>query len=235
MRGPGEALRGDAALAERVARNCIESSRYEDRLRLKLLQRRRDDIRQRLLHFVVAVAYIKRHIDRRLRVHAARETFAASAREELASNVQCAVAVHAEKQDAWVVAEDVLGAIPVVHIPIDYGDLRRAMHLLGVAGGDGDVVKEAKASPSCSRRVVTRRADDSHAAHDGVRCIEASVDEGQRAPDCEPSALWRACVDEGILVAERLAAKHLRNVAWRVCELQLWRSSEAPGQHATNL
>ena len=52
--------------------------------------------------------------------------------------------VCAAKQHAAVLIEDVLGAIAVMHVPIDDGDFLRPVLLLAMTCGDGDVVEQAE-------------------------------------------------------------------------------------------
>ena len=72
----------------------------------------------------------------------------------------------AHHQRARVAAENVFGAVAVMHVEIDDGDALEAMLLERVHGGDGDVVEQAEAHGAAAHRMVPRRA---HAAKGAVR------------------------------------------------------------------
>ena len=72
----------------------------------------------------------------------------------------------AHHQRAWIVAENVLGAVAMMHVEIDDGDAFQPMLLERMLGGDGDIVKEAEAHGAAAHRMMPRRA---HAAKGIVR------------------------------------------------------------------
>ena len=50
-----------------------------------------------------------------------------------------------DREHRGVVPEDRLGAVAVVHVPVDDGDPTEAARCLGVPDADGDVREEAEA------------------------------------------------------------------------------------------
>ena len=65
---------------------------------------------------------------------------------------------YARHHDALVVAEDVLGAVAMVHVEVDDRHALDAVMLERVLGPDGDVVEEAKPHRAGARRVMAGRA-----------------------------------------------------------------------------
>jgi hypothetical protein len=61
------------------------------------------------------------------------------------------------EHDAWIVVEDILRAVAVMHVPIDDQDARQAECRLRVFGRQGDVVEQAKTHAPLGRGVMPRR------------------------------------------------------------------------------
>ena len=70
--------------------------------------------------------------------------------------------VHRSVKNVRIIPKNVLGTVPVVHIPIDDRDTARAP-LPRVMCGDSGVVEEAKTHGAIARRVMTGRANKRHA------------------------------------------------------------------------
>src|SRR4051794_22806043 len=82
--------------------------------------------------------------------------------------------MHREKVNRRVVVKNTLSAVAVVNIPVDDRDVFDLLILvLSVAGGDGDIVEQAKAHGVLRRSMMPRRPDRDErigglAVHDGV-------------------------------------------------------------------
>ena len=70
----------------------------------------------------------------------------------------------AHHQHARIVAENVLGAVAMVHVEIDDGDACEPMVLQRVSRRDGNVVEQAEAHRAIARRMVPRRPDAAKSA-----------------------------------------------------------------------
>src|SRR5439155_25123754 len=78
------------------------------------------------------------------------------------------VLVHADEKDAGVGFETGLGAVAVVDVEIDDGDLLEVVFLLKIFGGDGDVGEEAEAHRVGGLGVVAGGSDGGKGALDGA-------------------------------------------------------------------
>ena len=58
---------------------------------------------------------------------------------------------------AWIIAEDVLGAVAVVNVEVDDGNPRETVRLQGMRGSNGDVVENAEAHGLIAGGVMARR------------------------------------------------------------------------------
>ena len=107
----------------------------EHELGLERAHRGLDDVVERALVLLVAAAGPERDVERRLGlvVRAAR------------SRDRTATRAARRRRPSRVVAEDLLGAVPVVDVPVDDRDALDAELGLRVAGGDRDVVEDAEA------------------------------------------------------------------------------------------
>src|SRR5205085_7266390 len=72
--------------------------------------------------------------------------------------------VHRGEEDRVVVAEDLLGAVAVVDVPIDDRHAPDPELGLGLPRSDRDVVEQAEAHRATGQRVVAGRADEREAA-----------------------------------------------------------------------
>ena len=63
----------------------------------------------------------------------------------------------AQKEDRIVVIENVLGAVPMVDVPINDKNFSNPMFLLSVSGGNGCVIEDAKTHPLGRSGVMTGR------------------------------------------------------------------------------
>ena len=87
--------------------------------------------------------------------------------------------VDRQEEHLRVGVEDVVGAVAVVHVPVDDHHPLAAAHVDRMARGDGDVVEQAEAHRAAGLGVVAGRAVGAEA---GRRCaVEEPVDEGHRA------------------------------------------------------
>src|SRR6202048_4999129 len=84
-----------------------------------------------------------------------------------------------------VAIENLLSAVSVMNIPIDYQDSIRSVVHLRVASGDGGVVEETESHRPARSRVMTRRPDQ----RDGIRgVVEDLIDGdgcGSRGESCD--------------------------------------------------
>ena len=65
--------------------------------------------------------------------------------------------VSAQKEDRIVVIENVLGAVPMVDVPINDKNFSNPMFLLSVSGGNGCVIEDSKPHPLGRSGVMTGR------------------------------------------------------------------------------
>ncbi len=90
--------------------------------------------------------------------------------------------VRAEIEDGTVLVEDLLGAVAVVHVPVDDQHLADAVLPLRISGGDAGVVENAKAHAAFGRGMMSRRT---HQAEGIVRlAAEHGVDADARRAGC---------------------------------------------------
>lgn len=106
----------------------------------------------------------------------------------------------AEEQDRGVFVENVLRAVSVMDVPVGNQDAFNAMALLGVAGGDCDIVEDAKTHAAVGRSVMAGRTEHAErvvdfSGHHRVDSLQHTADGIQR--DFE-----RAGTDDGIAGAE---------------------------------
>ena len=71
--------------------------------------------------------------------------------------------VRAEEEHTWVVIEDVLGAVAVVHVEIHDEHPLHTMLLLRPTRGDRHIGKDAEAHPVVDQRMMAGRADERQA------------------------------------------------------------------------
>src|SRR5919112_6148438 len=116
--------------------------------------------------------------------------------------------MHREVEDAGVPVEDVLGAVAVVHIPVQDGDLLQPLRE-GVSGCDGRVVREAEPHPVVPPRVVARRTGDGEGRLTG----EGALDRRAGGPAREGGSLPGTRADRGIRAEVALSRRgHLSQV-----------------------
>ena len=94
--------------------------------------------------------------------------------------------VQRHREDRVVAAEDRVGAVAVVHVPVDDRDALESERVLGVASGDRDVAEEAEAHRAVGERVVARRPDEREPADRG-RLGRAARREQSGLPDVGPA------------------------------------------------
>src|ERR1043166_6080703 len=82
-----------------------------------------------------------------------------------------------KKVDTWIVVEDSLCPVAVMHVPIDDRHaFNVAVLLLSIPRGDSDVVKKTKPHCALIRRVMTGRTDGNEcigdfAGHYQINCL----------------------------------------------------------------
>ena len=125
------------------------------------------------------------------------------------------VLVRRDVEHGRVVPEDVLGAVPVVHVPVD------DEHSLAECGarrrGNGHVVEEAEAHGPIARRVMARGADRHEG--DGVALLFERLQRGQPRSRSTPRRLPRVRSRGGVgidgaasLLAERGEPGQIRRI-----------------------
>ena len=67
--------------------------------------------------------------------------------------------VDGAEEDGGILGEHRLGAVAVVHVPVEHEHARAAVLVERAAGGDGDVVEQAEAHGTPRLRMVARRAE----------------------------------------------------------------------------
>src|SRR5438094_1492094 len=146
LRDPGVVGLGKAQAGHVVLDVGIEPCRDEGHLRLELVERRHPDSLHRRAQSLAVRACGQRHVG-----HVRRGIVGAAVGIER-------MLEYARHHDALVVAEDVLGAVAMVHVEVDDRHALDAVMLERVLGPDSDVVEEAKPHRAGARRVMTRRA-----------------------------------------------------------------------------
>src|SRR5690606_19367160 len=108
--------------------------------------------------------------------------------------------VDAEVEDAAVLVENVLGAVAVVHVPVDDGDALQSVDGAGVTGRDGDIVEDAETHAPVGGGVVSGRAD----CTEGVAVFpgDHGVDRFEQAPGSAPGNGQGARAEVGVASAE---------------------------------
>jgi hypothetical protein len=141
------------------------------------------------------------------------------------------ILVERDVEDARVLAEDRLGPVPVVEIPVDDCDALVAVDGAQMAGGDGGVVEEAEAHGLRRGRVVSGRADEGEAISIGAG--RHRVGELDQAPGGEEGGLVGALRGGGVGVdpaaALALRRAHLLDEARAVGGADLVLAGEAGG------
>lgn len=115
-------------------------------------QRRDDDAPHGVQVAVVAGAGQHRHIN----VAACPGAFTAIPFAGIARR-EAAVLMQRQRQHVAVLPIDVLGAVAVVHVPVEYRHLAEAMAGLGALDSDGNIGQEAEAHRLIRQAVVARR------------------------------------------------------------------------------
>jgi hypothetical protein len=136
--GRGDDARGHGTIgftgaehaAERVHGAGIESRCHDDKLRMESLQRRYYDAIEGREIGTVSGPGRQGNVE----VGAGRGTGTDNA--ELAGiDRVAAILMNRDREHGWVGNERALGAIAMMHVPVDHGDSRHAMHALRMAHG----------------------------------------------------------------------------------------------------
>ena len=139
--------------AERVAPMRVEAAADDDELRREGLGDSVEILREQLEVFRRREASLERAVERgATTLSGARFVGHAGAR---------VVRVHVQRivKHARVVVEDILGAVPVVYVPVD-DKYVAASDGLEVAGGDRDVIEETESHCLLPRGVMPRRTNE---------------------------------------------------------------------------
>ena len=130
----------------------------------------------------------------------------------------------AEEKNAGVAVENVLGAVAVVDVPIGDQDALGVVDLLGVAGGDGYIIKYAEAHAARGGGVVTGRADGGESVAHAVS--ENGVDGGQAGAGGHQGDVEGVDAERGVAGAEQPGlARHVMpdhlDISARVDQVQV--------------
>jgi len=183
----------------RIAGGRVEAGADDDELRPVLLERRQDDPLERSAIQAVAAAGGERHVDGvslAIALAALRGVAGPRIEREL-------VGRHVE--DVGVGVEHLLGAVAVMHVPVDDRDAVESARAR-VRRRDGRVVEEAEAHRLVRAGVVSRRSHESDAAlhrpvEDGVRERDGSAG-GELGDGDALGAHVRVGIDVPVLAAE---------------------------------
>ncbi len=147
-----EAVAVQLHACQRVHRVGVEATGDHDQLRAEALQRRQHDALHGLHVGVVTAAGKQRHVEVEATTAILADVFgAAVARRE------AAVLVQGNAQHVVAPVVDRLGAVAVVHVPVQHRDPLDAVARFGRLDGHGDVGEETEAHRLVRQAVVTRR------------------------------------------------------------------------------
>src|SRR5262245_18623012 len=127
-----ETVLGHVHRCERIVHMSVEAGGHDDELRLERAHRGLDDVVEGAPVVLVPAAGREGNVQGRVAL-VVRAT---------ASRIERPL-VQRDEEDGRVVAEDLLGDVPVMNVPVDYRDSLETELGLGMAGRDRDVVEEA--------------------------------------------------------------------------------------------
>src|SRR5690606_13023533 len=126
---------------------------YQDQIRRKIVNAGSNDFIECAAVNFITTANGHRHIQRESRSHAATG-FVREARPRITAP---RILMQTAEQYAGIVPEYRLGAVPVMDIPVNNRNAINSMPSLEVSCCQSNVVVEAEAGRSVSRRMMTRR------------------------------------------------------------------------------
>jgi len=209
---------------ERILVVSIEAGGHEQEIGREALERRADDAaKQREVLGAVRVRW-DRDVHRGANPRATTDVDARTSARVLRPFV------HRGVEDIRVFVEDGLGAITVMHVPVEDRDTEAAR--LRGRSSDGDVVDEAEAHRAIGGGVVSRRT------HERERGVEPTVEDSKCAVDRAAGREERSVVAAGRVVGVGIEPTGLAirdrdlervEVARRVHALELGASGESSG------
>jgi hypothetical protein len=146
---------------------------------------RTDDPIERLDIGAVSAAGRQRHIEVEPAPCAAAYIVRAAALDGIAG-----ILMQRNREHARVLVKRVLGAVAVVHIPVDNGNPLDTVHGLRMLDGQSDIAENAKPAPSVGLGVMTARPDERISVIDTT--LEHRVDSFEATADREPRELETA-------------------------------------------
>ncbi len=174
-----ETIDAEADAGQRVVGVSIETGRYQDELRPKVFDGRLEQVGETGPIIGVGCPGFKRHIQRCPEAGAC----AFFAGRSCAGVTGTGRLVERGIEDAGVRFESVLSAVAVVDVPVDDEDSLQAVDLLKAAGGDGYIVKQAKAHGRVSLGVMAGRTHKAKGVGEGT--VDDGVSSGQDCADSQ--------------------------------------------------
>mmetsp|Transcript_19335 Transcript_19335/g.46727 ORF Transcript_19335/g.46727 Transcript_19335/m.46727 type:complete len:217 (-) Transcript_19335:18-668(-) len=208
-------------LTEGIELDSVHAVRHDEEVRLEVVDERHDDVLEDGVHVGVVVEVVQGHVERRPKplalahlVHVAR------------IGVEKGVSVCGAVEHVGVGPEDVLGAVAVVHVPVEYEDLPSAVFGASILRTNGGIVEEAESLSLIGTRVVTRGSHDDVALGDGRRLIVHLIAERQDRPSRPQRRLGGVLAHKRIRpewVYPRLLLRHHHKVLFFVDQIFLGR------------
>ncbi len=170
----------------------VESAGDKNHLRLELSGNRDQHVRQDAEVLAVAAAGRQRDVDR------CAKTRTASRLAKISGARIVGELVGGYVEDRGIGLEAVLGAVAVVHVPVENQQLVESCLALEGACGDGDVVEQAEAHGAIGLGVVAGRTDGGQAGRRLSACDRTS--QIHAAPGGQPRHIEALTADVGVRI-----------------------------------